>query len=221
MIGPKPPGEADEDFTVLVRLADASETQIVRSLLASAGIPVRVQGDAFVGAFGGTALFVPESLAEEANELIARYKRGECGLDEPETPGETSPAAEAPPAAAGRLRTFRVYAPPGGTTPVVVKEGFSWPAFFFNWIWFLVNGLWVEFAAVLALEIGAWALLDSHRASPAAAWLLAAYFAGRILIGRLANARLCHDLERKGYAKIATVRAKNEAYAREAAARPA
>jgi len=46
------------------------------------------------------------------------------------------------------------YAAPGALDAVrFVKEGFSWPAFFFTGFWLLWKRLWIEFAIFLAMVV--------------------------------------------------------------------
>ena len=47
----------------------------------------------------------------------------------------------------------------------VVKEGFSWPAFVFAWIWLLYHRLWLPLLIWAVLEIGFFVLLAPHLAS--------------------------------------------------------
>lgn len=50
--------------------------------------------------------------------------------------------------------------------PVLVREGFSWGAAIFGWIWLLVLGAWIPALLVLAAAIGALAVAGSIQ-SPA------------------------------------------------------
>lgn len=54
------------------------------------------------------------------------------------------------------MKTFRVYQHPSGGMEAV-KEGFSWPGFFFGWIWAFVKGLpgyGVGLLALVAISVG-------------------------------------------------------------------
>jgi hypothetical protein len=157
-------------------------------------------------------LRVPESTAGLAGELIERYKKGEDRLDE----SDADDAREH----AGNLPTFRVYSHPHKAVPVVVKEGFSWPALIFGWLWFLLNGMWLNSILLGCIEIGAFFYFMSHSPStPLDLGVFVLYLAVRFLMSKLANTLLGLDLESKGYLRLVTVAARNPAYAREAAGR--
>jgi len=49
---------------------------------------------------------------------------------------------------------------------VLVKEGFSWPAFVFGIIWALWNRLWVVAVGLIAVEVGLGFALDSVGLGP-------------------------------------------------------
>src|SRR5438874_12179071 len=48
--------------------------------------------------------------------------------------------------------TFEVFKRPPGKIEAV-KRGFSWPGFFFTWIWALLSRLWLVGLVVLALSL--------------------------------------------------------------------
>jgi hypothetical protein len=48
------------------------------------------------------------------------------------------------------LREFEIFSKPG-LPSVAVKRGFSWPGFFFTWLWAFTRGLWVQGIIVLAI----------------------------------------------------------------------
>jgi hypothetical protein len=205
-------GFSSASYVIVARSSDLSEVQVIRSYLESFGIPVVVMQNAFADAVEQTVLRVPESMAEQAGELIERYKKGEYRLDEPDA-GDTREHA-------GDLPTFRVYSRPDKAVLVVVKEGFSWPALIFGWLWFLLNGMWVNSIFLACIQIGAWLYFKYHSPSTlldSAPFIL--YLAVHFLMGKLGNTLLGLDLENKGYVRLATVAAKNPAYAREAAGR--
>ncbi len=76
-------------------------------------------------------------------------------------------------------------APPGGTQPlpVLVREGFSWGAALFGWLWLLVQGAWLPALLVLAGAIGAVKLgaMTHSVAAPLAVFLVQGIF-GRDLV---------------------------------------
>lgn len=50
------------------------------------------------------------------------------------------------------MKTFDVFEHPLGA-PEAVKQGFSWPGFFFTWIWALAKGLVAEGVLILVLAL--------------------------------------------------------------------
>lgn len=51
------------------------------------------------------------------------------------------------------MRVYTVHITPGETAPVLIKEGFSWPAFFFSLPWALWNRLWLAAVLVVLLAV--------------------------------------------------------------------
>lgn len=51
------------------------------------------------------------------------------------------------------MREFRIYANPQGSYKAV-KQGWSWPAFFFGFIWALVKKMWVLGFGLIVLFFG-------------------------------------------------------------------
>ena len=122
------------------------------------------------------------------------------------------------------MKTFRVYSHPNKSGSVVVKVGFSWPAFILGPLWFLLNRMWLNFAIVTALAVGGNLYFSHFEPSTPGERLfffgmyllfLIAWF----LIGKLANFLLCSDLQDQGYVLQATVQAKNVTGARDEAGR--
>jgi hypothetical protein len=68
---------------------------------------------------------------------------------------------------------------------VLVKEGFSWPAFFFSVIWALWHRLWLIAAAFAAVEVG-WNWLGSALGASGST-KAAVSFGISLLIGLFAN----------------------------------
>ena len=99
------------------------------------------------------------------------------------------------------MRLYTVHILPGdpdpGSSIVLVKEGFCWPAFMLSPLWALWHRLWL----VAAILVGAGATV------PAAAYLLrpdpishgAAALGVAVLIGFFANDLRRWTLERRGY----------------------
>jgi Protein of unknown function (DUF2628) len=98
---------------------------------------------------------------------------------------------------------FRLPGPSGDT--VYVKDGFSWPAFFFGAIWALYKKAWILFF-MLAITFGCIVALDELIVRPSRSLLLstlmlAAYIAFAVVCGKRGNSWIRRDLERKGYTR--------------------
>lgn len=106
------------------------------------------------------------------------------------------------------MKTYRVYVHPDKTVPIVVKDGFCWPAFLIGPLWFLVNGMWLNFLLV-SLFVGAAHLFLASQASGGllASLLTAVYLVVWILIGAFANWLLAAELLGAGYLLRGTVQA--------------
>ena len=106
------------------------------------------------------------------------------------------------------MKTYRVYVHPDKPVPIVVKDGFCWPAFLIGPLWFLVNGMWLNFFLV-SLFAGAAHLFIASQASGGflASLLTAVYLVIWILIGAFANWLLASELLGDGYVLRGTVQA--------------
>lgn len=219
-------GEYFGDLLIVARRLEFTEAKILAGFLESRGIPV-VTGDAefartnpfLADATGGACLRVPASFATQAEELIEAFRRDEHALPETFTDDLPHSKTQAPALEEDGLKIFRIYRKPGRQGCIVVKEGFSWWALFFGPLWFLANGMWLNFALVLALQIGGQLYFSGFSASgnesPWQALLSPlAYAAVWILIGKFANELLGASLEQRGYLLQARVRARNTADAR-------
>lgn len=86
------------------------------------------------------------------------------------------------------MTTYTSHLKPG-VTPLLVREGFSWWAALFGWLWLLVNGAWVPAILVFAASVVVWRL---------GAWLQSpAPMLGLFVLQGL----LCRDLLRWGLAR--------------------
>jgi hypothetical protein len=115
------------------------------------------------------------------------------------------------------MKAYRVYVHPKKPTAVVVKVGFSWPAFIIGPLWFLLNGMWLKFLIVTAFFGGAHLCFQNAQDSPWLPLLLLIYLVTWYLIGKWANALLGDELRTDGYQVTATVHANNASEAREKA----
>jgi hypothetical protein len=93
----------------------------------------------------------------------------------------------------------------------LVKDGFSWGAFFFTGLWFFWHRLWLAGIAALVAVVGFALLLRLLGVAPAAAGL--AEFLLAVLIGLEANAlrRWTYARQGRGIADVVTARSRAEA----------
>lgn len=202
---------------------DPAEAYLLKGYLESFGIPATIIGAdvarTFSGVVGGSRLSVPKPLVAQALERIEEYNESHASPEESANDGVPQ-GADQP--SGGRLKTYRVYAHPGRSTPVVVRSGFNWAALIFGPLWFLVNRMWVNALIFVTLFVGnALYVPNTHPVSEMELRIddvmVFLYPVVWLLFSALANTLLCSDLEGKGYVLRATVRARNPAYAREAA----
>ncbi|GJE40653.1 DUF2628 domain-containing protein [Methylobacterium persicinum] len=118
-----------------------------------------------------------------------------------------------------RLHSYTLHLPPearpgdadGLDRAVLVRDGFSWPAFAFTVLWFLFHRLWVAalivLAGLLVLAFGGYALGLSRAAGAAIAVL------GCILIGLEAGSLRRWTLARRGWVARDAVLARDSAEA--------
>jgi hypothetical protein len=108
------------------------------------------------------------------------------------------------------MRVYTVHIPPASprqADPVLVKEGFSWPAFLFGPIWALTHRMWLVALALVALDVVGSAALDAARMAPAAQAVLS--LAVAVLIGAHANDWRRWSLDRRGFRNAGVVAARN------------
>jgi hypothetical protein len=85
----------------------------------------------------------------------------------------------------------------------LVKEGFSWPAFFFSVVWALWSGLWLAAAVFLAIEILWMTAFQWLGLPPLIDAVISLGLA--VAIGFVANDLKRATLFRRGYAEIGVV----------------
>jgi hypothetical protein len=100
------------------------------------------------------------------------------------------------------MTIYTVLAPPdaGSAGPdrdrfVFIKEGFSWPAFFFTSIWLLIRRMWLVF--LLYVLAAAAVVFVSAKISPVVIWPIVMLFG--FLVALEANNLRRWTLERRGY----------------------
>ncbi len=111
------------------------------------------------------------------------------------------------------MRIYTVHIVPGAgaigheARVIFVKEGFSWPAFFFNWVWALFKGLWITALGLFLAEIVLGAAVGSLQVSAPAQSI--ASFTFFVLTGLFGNDLARMELARKGYREAGVVVARN------------
>lgn len=101
------------------------------------------------------------------------------------------------------MRVFTAHARDGDPEVLLVKEGFSWPAFLFQALWALWHRMWGAALGLLGLGIAAEGLGIAAGLGGAAQAALSLGVAA--LIGFLGNDLRRHGLARRGYAESAVV----------------
>jgi hypothetical protein len=104
------------------------------------------------------------------------------------------------------LRVYTAHLPPASSDdpmPALVKEGFSWPGFFFGVVWALWHRLWIEAAALLALFIAAGVAFDA--AGIGEPFDSVVMFAIALLVGFNGNDWRRQSLRRRGYQEAGVV----------------
>lgn len=99
------------------------------------------------------------------------------------------------------MKVFTVHTRRGGLDPdrdiVLVKEGFSWPAFFVTLVWALWCRLWLVALAILAVEIAVNAALVGLGADPVSQAAISVGLAAAL--GFVGNDLKRWTLRRSGY----------------------
>ena len=116
------------------------------------------------------------------------------------------------------MRTFDIFSN-GNGKHTAVKQGWSWPAFFFSWLWSLFSGLWIAafltFPVEIILNVVANVLNRetydrADLVGTAIAITIIAIFLGiRLLFGARGNVWRRARLERKGYSHFQSVQAES------------
>jgi hypothetical protein len=91
------------------------------------------------------------------------------------------------------MKSFMIYHHPAKGY-IVIKQGFSWPAFFFWWMWAFWKKMWVLGILLLIFSIPVELSFGVH---PLMWFLLATPFS--ILVGVKGNAEYCASVEGRGY----------------------
>jgi hypothetical protein len=92
----------------------------------------------------------------------------------------------------------------------VVKQGFSWPAFFFSWLWAFVKKMWIHGAVFLGIVLILNFASIAFQSEESMGGLLIIFLVGigiNYFIGTKANEWRRGDLLKKGFVQIKTVNA--------------
>ncbi len=115
----------------------------------------------------------------------------------------------------GSNRKFNVYRNPQGECQAV-KVGWSWPGFFFSWVWAFVKRLWGVGCAILAAfaVLGAFNVFIGAAASPDAKPVISVFVFGCqmavvAMIGARGNSWRDANLPTRGYVFVEEVSAAN------------
>jgi hypothetical protein len=82
-----------------------------------------------------------------------------------------------------------------------VKDGFSWPAFFFSWLWLAAKRMWIVLALFVALQLLAAAFAAAIAAPFWFTWAFG--FGVSLFLGLEGNALYRWSLARRGYREVA------------------
>ena len=113
------------------------------------------------------------------------------------------------------LRVYTVHMPPARTKrweeldplPELVKEGFSWPAFFFGFIWSLTQKMWLVSALILLVATGLGVAFEAIGVDQITTSIV--FFAVAVIVGMFANDWKRTSLQRRCYRADGVVTAAN------------
>ena len=217
--------EADDDLVIVAHDLTPTAATLIREHLEGNGLDAIVTDAHLGGLFGwsltGANVRVARSDEPSAREMIAAFEeslRSSAIAEDHPQEDSVTPTADSQQEDTSGLRTFRHYHHPGKNTILIVKDGFSWGAFIFGPLWFLVHRLWFVALVTMVLSIAGQTFFMSrlpYGASDIGFWLFfLTYWALWILIGKVANALLSADIEARGYVLQSVVRAANATDAR-------
>ncbi len=113
------------------------------------------------------------------------------------------------------LRVYTVHTPAARTQrwdaldqlPELVKEGFSWPAFLFGFVWSLTQRMWLVSAALLLVATALGVAFEAMGVDQITTSFV--FFAIAVLVGMFANDWKRAALQRRGYRADGVVTAAN------------
>jgi hypothetical protein len=95
------------------------------------------------------------------------------------------------------MRIYTAHRRDAGPDLILVKEGFSWPAFFFSVLWALWHRMWLTALLIFAAEVALGALADRLALSPAAEFAVSLGIL--LFVGFEANDWRRRSLMRRGF----------------------
>ena len=115
------------------------------------------------------------------------------------------------------MRVYTVHMPPlsgRNRDPILVKEGFSWPALLFGPLWTLAHRLWLETVGLIFVSIVLAGAMDAFGLDVVMQAIVS--LAAAVLVGAHGPDWRRHGLARRGYREIGVIAARNldEALAR-------
>jgi len=108
------------------------------------------------------------------------------------------------------MRVYTVYVPPYSNSdrdPILVKEGFSWPAFVFGIFWALWHRMWLVAIALAFFLVVVGAAMDAFGLDPITQGIVS--LAVAVLVGAHGNDWRRKKLARLGYRDMGVVAARN------------
>jgi hypothetical protein len=107
------------------------------------------------------------------------------------------------------MKQYKVFKHPSGMNEAV-KQGWSWPAFFFNWIWAMVKKMWAIGVGVLIGLFALGIILAVAGVEDAAALIINIVALGiNIAFGVKGNSWREKNLVSRGFEQVDTVTAAN------------
>lgn len=108
------------------------------------------------------------------------------------------------------MKIYKVFEHPSGAR-VAIKEGWSWTAFLFGWMWALCHGVWPLALGVLALGMLVGFGARGLGASEGATLVMSSLYGivNSIVLGSIGNSLRASWQVSKGYACVDVVRAAN------------
>lgn len=108
------------------------------------------------------------------------------------------------------MRVYTVHVPPFShreSDPVLIKEGYSWPAFLFGPLWMLIHRLWLAFVALVVITLIIGVAADAFGIGPIPQGIVSLAIA--VLVGAHGNDMRRYGLARRGYRDGGVVAARN------------